>query len=78
MRPMQANMISRLMPLVIAVVISLAAAGCASGPIGSHGVDYIPAFDTPNQWSNATRRQGILLPVRPPNHQALPSYIRMS
>ena len=49
MRPMQGTMISKLMPLVIALIVLLAAAGCASGPIGSHGTDYIPAFDTPYQ-----------------------------
>ena len=49
MRPTQVITISKLMPLVIALVVSLAAAGCASGPIGSHGVDYIPAFDAPYQ-----------------------------
>ena len=43
------TMISKLMPLVIALIVLLAAAGCASGPIGSHGTDYIPAFDTPYQ-----------------------------
>lgn len=36
----------RLMPLAAALMLTLAAAGCASGPLGSHGVDYIPAFDT--------------------------------
>jgi hypothetical protein len=30
----------------IAVLLTLAMAGCSSGPLGSHGVDYIPAFDT--------------------------------
>jgi hypothetical protein len=35
----------------IALAAALCAAGCASGPLGSHGVDYIPAFDStpPNQ-----------------------------
>jgi hypothetical protein len=27
-------------------LLGLLVAGCASGPLGSHGVDYIPAFDT--------------------------------
>ena len=49
MTPKQVTAISRLMPLVIALLVSLAATGCASGPVGSHGVDYIPAFDTPYQ-----------------------------
>jgi hypothetical protein len=34
------------MPVVAVLTLALAAAGCASGPLGSHGVDYIPAFDT--------------------------------
>ena len=33
--------------LAIALAAALCAAGCASGPLGSHGVDYIPAFDSP-------------------------------
>jgi hypothetical protein len=33
------------MKLVVALALSLAAAGCAQGPLGSHGVDYIPAFE---------------------------------
>jgi hypothetical protein len=45
----QIKAIGRLMQLVIALVVSLAVASCASGPLGSHGVDYIPAFDTPYQ-----------------------------
>jgi hypothetical protein len=36
----------RPMPLAVALALVLAMAGCASGPLGSHGVDYIPAFDT--------------------------------
>jgi len=37
--------------LAIALTAVLCVAGCASGPLGSHGVDYIPAFDStpPNQ-----------------------------
>jgi hypothetical protein len=34
--------VGRFLPLVIALTL----AGCASGPLGSHGVDYIPAFET--------------------------------
>jgi hypothetical protein len=42
----------RLVPLVVALALSLAVVGCAaSGPLGSHGVDYIPAFDAPYQGS---------------------------
>jgi hypothetical protein len=40
-------MFSRLAPLVVALALSLAVTGCASGPLGSHGVDYVPAFDAP-------------------------------
>jgi hypothetical protein len=42
---MQVAMLSRLVPLVTALALSLAMVGCASGPLGSHGVDYIPAFE---------------------------------
>jgi hypothetical protein len=35
-----------LMPLMAAIALGLSVAGCASGPLGSHGVDYIPTFDT--------------------------------
>ena len=35
-----------LMPCLAALVLTLVMAGCASGPLGSHGVDYIPAFET--------------------------------
>ena len=45
----QVSVLARLMPLIIGLTLSLAAAGCASGPVGSHGVDYIPAFDAPFQ-----------------------------
>jgi hypothetical protein len=43
--------IRRTMYFAIALTAVLCAAGCASGPLGSHGVDYIPAFDStpPNQ-----------------------------
>jgi hypothetical protein len=37
---------SRLVLPVIALAFSLALVGCASGPLGSHGVDNIPAFQT--------------------------------
>ena len=36
----------RLMPLLAALMLMLAVAGCATGPLGSHGVAYIPAFQT--------------------------------
>jgi hypothetical protein len=42
-----AGAFGRLMLLAIALGIALAAVGCASGPLGSHGVAYIPTFDTP-------------------------------
>jgi hypothetical protein len=45
----QATMIRTLVPLAVALALSLVATGCASGPLGSHGVDYMPAFDTPYQ-----------------------------
>jgi hypothetical protein len=36
-------------PALVTAIIVLAflVAGCATGPLGSHGVDYSPAFDTP-------------------------------
>jgi hypothetical protein len=42
----------RLMLLVAGLMVALVLSGCASGPLGSHGVDYIPAFDTapPDAW----------------------------
>jgi hypothetical protein len=49
MASMQVTMIRWLVPLVIALALSLAVLGCASGPLGSHGVDYVPAFDAPYQ-----------------------------
>jgi hypothetical protein len=39
-------MISKLL-LASALALVLSAMGCATGPLGSHGVDNIPAFDTP-------------------------------
>jgi hypothetical protein len=47
MATMWAGAFGRLMFLAIVLAISLATAGCASGPLGSHGVEYIPTFDTP-------------------------------
>jgi hypothetical protein len=29
-----------------ALIAALVLTGCTSGPLGSHGVDYIPTFDT--------------------------------
>jgi hypothetical protein len=42
MAQMRSVVVGRFLPLVIALTL----AGCASGPLGSHGVDYIPAFET--------------------------------
>ena len=36
----------RLFAPAAAMIVAFSLAGCASGPLGSHGVDYIPAFDT--------------------------------
>jgi hypothetical protein len=44
---MASTVIGRLVTLVVALTLSLAVVGCATGPLGSHGVDYIPAFDAP-------------------------------
>jgi len=47
MAQMQSAGIGRFfLPLVTALTLVLALAACASGPLGSHGVDYIPAFET--------------------------------
>ena len=35
-----------IMRFVLVTLSMLSMTGCASGPLGSHGVDYIPAFDT--------------------------------
>ena len=43
---MTAMQVGRLVPLIAVVMLMLGLAGCASGPLGSHGVDNIPAFDT--------------------------------
>jgi hypothetical protein len=38
----------RLVLLAVALLLALSTMGCATGPLGSHGVDNIPAFDTPD------------------------------
>jgi hypothetical protein len=40
---------SKLVFLALVLAVALSAVSCATGPLGSHGVDYIPAFDTPDQ-----------------------------
>ena len=40
--------IGRLVLPAVALALALSTMGCATGPLGSHGVDYIPAFDTPD------------------------------
>ena len=49
--PTQSVRRCQLVFLVGTLALVLCLTGCATGPIGSHGVDYIPAFDTapPNQ-----------------------------
>jgi hypothetical protein len=37
----------RLLLVVATLATPLLASACASGPLGSHGVDYIPTFSTP-------------------------------
>jgi hypothetical protein len=46
MAQMRSVVVGRVLPLVVALALGFAVAGCASGPLGSHGVDYIPAFET--------------------------------
>jgi hypothetical protein len=43
--------IRRLVLVAVALALTLSMAGCATGPLGSHGVADMPAFDTapPNQ-----------------------------
>jgi hypothetical protein len=43
MAPMQ---FGRLTSLVAIFMLALVVTGCASGPLGSHGVDYVPAFES--------------------------------
>jgi len=44
--------VARKAALCAALAVMLSVAGCATGsalgPLASHGVDYIPAFDRPN------------------------------
>jgi hypothetical protein len=40
--------IRKLVLLTVALALALGVSGCAAGPVGSHGVDNIPAFDTPD------------------------------
>jgi hypothetical protein len=35
-----------LTPLILVLMLAFVVVGCASGPLGSHGVDEIPAFET--------------------------------
>jgi hypothetical protein len=37
----------KLVLLAVGLTLALSVVCCASGPLGSHGVDYVPAFDTP-------------------------------
>jgi|SwirhirootsSR3_FD_contig_41_9491692_length_234_multi_2_in_0_out_0_1 hypothetical protein len=46
MAQMRSAIIGGFLPFVTILTMALALAGCASGPLGSHGVDYIPAFET--------------------------------
>jgi hypothetical protein len=46
MEQMRLAVIGKCLPVVAALMLALTLAGCASGPLGSHGVDYIPAFET--------------------------------
>ena len=40
----EATGICKLASLAVALVLMLSLIGCATGRLGSHGVDYIPAF----------------------------------
>jgi hypothetical protein len=52
MAMMVAVAVRRVALLGVGFALLLSAVGCATGPLGSHGVDYIPAFDAPNQYGN--------------------------
>jgi hypothetical protein len=47
MTTMKAAVAHRLAFVTAALVLALFLTACAQGPLGSHGVDYIPAFDSP-------------------------------
>jgi hypothetical protein len=47
MATIEARRVVMLVLLAVALAMTLGVTGCASGPLGSHGVDYIPAFDSP-------------------------------
>jgi hypothetical protein len=47
MTPMAITATGRLVLLMLAVALAFSVMGCANGPLGSHGVEYIPAFDNP-------------------------------
>ncbi len=46
MAQMRSVVVGRFLPLGTALTLAVALTSCASGPLGSHGVDYIPAFET--------------------------------
>jgi hypothetical protein len=48
MPKLNATETGKLMLLAFMLALVLSAVGCATGPLGLHGVDYIPAFDTPD------------------------------
>jgi hypothetical protein len=45
----EAASIGKLVFLVAAFAMALSLMGCATGPLGSHGVDYVPAFVNQNE-----------------------------
>ena len=47
MTPMATMATARFVLLTLAAALAFSVMGCASGPLGSHGVEYIPAFDNP-------------------------------
>jgi hypothetical protein len=47
MAMLKVEWISRLALAAPLLGLLLSVTACATGPLGSHGVDYIPAFDTP-------------------------------
>ena len=47
MTTLQAAVARRPARVTATLVLVLLLTACAQGPLASHGVDYIPAFDTP-------------------------------
>jgi hypothetical protein len=49
MATIQAAATGKLVLVALVLSLTLSVMGCATGPLGSHGVDSIPAFANPNE-----------------------------